>query len=80
MTAIAVPPTAATPDAKPAPSMKRVAGASLAGTTLEFYDHFIYGAAAALVWSRQPGAGLSGPLLEVAQHRRAQVIADSLGH
>lgn len=34
------------------PSIFKVAGASLAGTTLEFYDHFIYGAAAALVFPR----------------------------
>ena len=33
-------------------STRRVAAASLAGTTLEFYDHFIYGAAAALIFPK----------------------------
>ncbi|QNN55997.1 MHS family MFS transporter [Diaphorobacter ruginosibacter] len=43
--------SAATP-AVPTNSVRKVAAASLAGTTLEFYDHFIYGTAAALVFPR----------------------------
>lgn len=37
-------------DAAKGPSLRRVATASLVGTTIEFYDFFIYGTAAALVF------------------------------
>ena len=37
---------------KPKSSLIRVTMASLAGTTLEFYDHFIYGTASALVFPK----------------------------
>lgn len=51
MQAVSSMPLAGTPVAKPS-STRRVAAASLAGTTLEFYDHFIYGSAAALVFPK----------------------------
>ena len=51
MQAVSSMPLAGTTVAKPS-STRRVAAASLAGTTLEFYDHFIYGSAAALVFPK----------------------------
>lgn len=63
MTSVSNPGTAEPPDAKPAglqpgsaptdrnaPGIRRVAVASCIGTTIEFYDFFIYGTAAALVF------------------------------
>src|SRR5215510_13327799 len=46
-----IPVTAAKP-VQAQDSVKKVAAASLAGTTLELYDHFIYGTAAALVFPK----------------------------
>lgn len=40
------------PPKKPQSSLRRVVSASVAGTTLEWYDHFIYGSAAALVFPK----------------------------
>jgi hypothetical protein len=34
---------------RPTPGMSRIAMASLVGTTIEFYDFYIYGTAAALI-------------------------------
>lgn len=67
LTAAGHPPASTTQPA----SMKRVAGASLAGTTLEFYDHFIYGSAAALVFPKlffSTASPLTATLLSLASY------------
>ena len=65
-------------DVAPAParSMKRVVGAGLAGSTLEFYDHVIDGAAAALVFPKRffsQASPLTAMLLSLASYREACV-------
>jgi len=50
----------------PAPSARRVLGASLVGTAVEFYDFYIYATATALVF---------GPLFFPAQSASAQLLA-----
>lgn len=62
-------------------SVVRVASASLAGTTLEFYDHFIYGLAAALVFPKlffPQGDPLTATLLSFASYGVA-FVARPLG-
>ncbi|MEU6663157.1 MFS transporter [Streptomyces sp. NPDC046821] len=70
------PPASPSPGSRPVSSLRRVVGASLAGTTLEWYDHFIYGSAAALVFPRLffPGsAPLTATLLSLATYSVAFV-------
>ncbi|WP_052390720.1 MFS transporter [Streptomyces sp. NRRL B-24484] len=54
-----------TPSAGEPAALRRVAAAALLGTAVEFYDFFIYGTAAALVFGRVffPGLGPVGALL-----------------
>ncbi|MGQ3178864.1 MAG: MFS transporter, partial [Blastomonas fulva] len=54
MTTSATANTAPRAEDRPASSTspRRVAAASLVGTTLEFYDHFVFGTAAALVFPK----------------------------
>lgn len=42
---------AATPSPKSSGSIRRIVAASLVGTTIEWYDFFLYGSAAALVFN-----------------------------
>jgi MFS family permease len=58
-------------------SINKVARASLIGTTLEFYDHFIYGSAAALVFPKlffPQASPLVSTLLALASYGVALVM------
>ena len=57
---------AAPPDASTSPSPRRVAMASAVGATIEWYDFFLYGTAAGLVFEKLFFSGLSGPAAQFA--------------
>ena len=64
-------PNMTSPHSDPPQSIVKVVGASLVGTTLEFYDHFIYGSAAAIVFPKLffPQAdALTSTLLSLASY------------
>src|SRR6476620_1102274 len=58
--------TAAAPEAVTPPSAHRVAVASAVGATIEWYDFFLYGTAAGLVFDKLFFAGLDGPAAQFA--------------
>jgi len=64
-----------------APALRRVATAALTGTAIEFYDFFIYGTAAALVFGRVffPGLGSAGALLAALSVYAVAFLARPLG-
>ena len=50
----------------PAASPRRVAVASAVGATIEWYDFFLYGTAAGLVFDKLFFNGLDGPVVQFA--------------
>src|ERR1041385_6230637 len=50
----------------PAPTPRKVALASSVGATIEWYDFFLYGTAAGLVFDKLFFAGLAGPAAQFA--------------
>ncbi|MFD0529646.1 hypothetical protein ACFQ1I_26885 [Kitasatospora arboriphila] len=70
-----------TPSAGDPAALRRVAAAALLGTAVEFYDFFIYGTAAALVFGRVffPGLGAVGSLLAAFSVYAVAFVARPLG-
>jgi len=58
--------SAVTPDRPDAPTPRRVAVASAVGATIEWYDFFLYGTAAGLVFDKLFFSGLDGPAAQFA--------------
>ena len=58
--------SAAAPEAVTPPSARRVAVASAVGATIEWYDFFLYGTAAGLVFDKLFFNGLDGPAAQFA--------------
>ena len=78
-TAVRTPPSSPAPAAGPPPdrrAIRRINLASMAGTTIEYYDYFIYGTAAALVFPKLffPGAS-DYQVLECLHHELQTLIA-----
>ncbi|MER5636009.1 MFS transporter [Kitasatospora sp. NPDC002227] len=72
------------PEAPPVtegPVLRRVAAAAFLGTAIEYYDFFIYGTAAALVFGRVffPGLGAPGALLAAFSVYAVAFLARPLG-
>ncbi|AUG79343.1 MFS transporter [Kitasatospora sp. MMS16-BH015] len=63
------------------PTLRRVATTAFLGTAIEYYDFFIYGTAAALVFGRVffPGLGASGALLAAFSVYAVAFLARPLG-
>ena len=66
----------------PASSIREVAFASFIGTTIEWYDFFIYGTSAALVFPRLGGAlyGIAGVFMAELFPARLRYSGISLGY
>ena len=63
---MASPIAAPAPSQSTSPSPRRVAVASAVGATIEWYDFFLYGTAAGLVFEKLFSSGLSGPAAQFA--------------